>query len=138
LVRPDAVRPFPCSTRISIRLLSMSETLSDVISEARKPAAYATLKASLVLEARGRIEEALDFLRAQDDRQLPGLRHKENPDFPLEVPRPVFPLEGSTSWITVEKEFGHPLCSQEVEHSHHGRELGRPAGRLSGCRDERA
>src|SRR5579864_6905166 len=30
-------------------LLSMSETLSDMISEARKPAAYATLKAALYL-----------------------------------------------------------------------------------------
>ena len=33
-----SLRPLPCSTRITIRVLSMSSTLSEMTSEARNPA----------------------------------------------------------------------------------------------------
>src|SRR5439155_18134851 len=33
-----SLRPLPCSTRMTMRALSMSETLSEMISEARNPA----------------------------------------------------------------------------------------------------
>ena len=32
------LRPLPCSTRMTMRLLSMSETLSEITSDARRPA----------------------------------------------------------------------------------------------------
>ena len=42
-----SLRPLPCSTRMTIRLLSISSTFSAITSAARSPAPYATEKAAL-------------------------------------------------------------------------------------------
>ena len=53
-----------------MRLLSMSDTFNEMISETRRPAPWATLSAALYLDARHRLQEAHDLLLAQHDRRL--------------------------------------------------------------------
>jgi hypothetical protein len=48
-VRLLPLESMPCSTRMTIRALSMSETLREIISDARSPAPKATLSAALYL-----------------------------------------------------------------------------------------
>src|SRR5438128_2189922 len=65
-----SLRALPCSTRITIRVLSMSSTLSELISDVQSRA-IGDAQRRLVLEAGCRIQQARHLPRAQDDRKLP-------------------------------------------------------------------
>src|SRR5215471_1548642 len=62
--------PLPCSTRMIMRLLSMSETLSETTSAARSPATVGHAQRRLVLQSRGGIEQPRHYLRTEHHRQL--------------------------------------------------------------------
>src|SRR3984893_15513089 len=75
--------PLPCSTRMTMRLLTMSATLMPAASEARNAAAYDVVSAPRAfrrgagLQARHRLQEAHNLIGSQHYRQFarcPGIR----------------------------------------------------------------
>lgn len=60
-----SLRPLPCSTRISMRVESMSSTLRCATSDTRRPAPQGDTERGLVLDAWRRFEQPRRFLNAQ-------------------------------------------------------------------------
>src|SRR5690242_13521334 len=70
--------PLPCSTRMSIRSRSISVSLSDTTSEARRPV-VSQAQQRLVLDVYRRGEQSTDLFRAQNNGQTARLAGRDEP-----------------------------------------------------------